>query len=202
MSKITFTIVDDHRLFADGLARILQETELFDLLKVYHSGSDFLEELGGVATDLFMIDIQLGELSGLELCSRIKEVFPASKVILISMIEAPHLIRQGIKNKADGFIPKTTDASILKEMVSRICSGEKVFVDKSSAQEDSSKINLLTEREMEIIHLIKGGKSTRIIAEELFLSEFTVETHRKNILKKLNLSSANELIAYAYANHL
>lgn len=202
MSKIRFTIVDDHRLFADGLARILQETQSFELIKLYNSGSEFLDELDHLDIDLFIIDIQLGELSGLDLCTKIKASQTESKVILISMIEAPHLIKLGQKNGADGFIPKTTDAHDLKEMVYKICQGEKIFVNKAVSSEGTDKINLLTEREMEIIHMVKSGKSTRTISEELFLSEFTVETHRKNILKKLQLSSANELIAYAYANHL
>lgn len=201
-TPITFTIVDDHRLFADGLARILQEDGAFQLLKVYNAGQDLIAELPESKSDLYIIDIQLGEVSGLDICLQIKSKYQNSKVILISMIQAPHIIKQGKKNGANGFIPKTTDAFLLKEMVNRICSGESVFVERDELTDDPNKIGLLTEREMEIIHLVKSGLTTKIIAEQLFLSEFTVETHRKNILKKLKLSTANELIAYAYANHL
>lgn len=199
---ITFTIVDDHRLFADGLARILQEDGAFQLLKVHNSEQALIDELSEIQSDLYIVDIQLGELSGLDLCLHIKAKYPEAKVILISMIQAPHLIKQGRKNGADGFIPKTTDASVLKEMVNKVCAGEMIFVERDVEIADPHNIDLLTEREMEIIHLVKSGLTTRVIADQLFLSEFTVETHRKNILKKLKLSSANELIAYAYANHL
>ncbi|WP_370088147.1 response regulator [Ekhidna sp.] len=199
---ISFTIVDDHRLFADGLARILHEDGAFQLQKVHNVTQSFIDELSQVQSDLYIIDIQLGELSGLDICVQIKEKYPEAKVILISMIQAPHLIKQGRKNGADGFIPKTTDASILKEMVNRVCAGETVFVERDEEISNPHSIELLTEREMEIIHLVKSGLTTRAIADQLFLSEFTVETHRKNILKKLKLSTANELIAYAYANHL
>ncbi len=195
---INFVIIDDHQLFADGLARILQEEGGFVLRAIYNS----IDEVEEIIADLVLLDIQLIGQSGLELCAQLRVKYPELKIILISMIQAPHVIREGELKGADGFIPKTTDAELLKEMVIKICEGEKVFLGMHQKEAEPNKISLLSEREMQIIHLIKGGLKSRVIAEKLFLSEFTVETHRKNILRKLGLSSANELIAYAYENHL
>ena len=199
MKTTNFTIIDDHRLFADGLARILQDDSSFVLVRVYNSGVEYLANIDQ-PSDLFIIDIQLGDMSGLDICKEIRTKHTEAKIILISMIQAPHLIRLAEQNGADGFIPKTTDAILLKSFVNQVCDDVKVFV--KDLVEGAQQINLLTDREMEIIHLIKTGMTTKAIAEKLFLSEFTVETHRKNILKKLKISTANELIAYAYANHL
>ncbi|UII33176.1 response regulator transcription factor [Fulvivirga ulvae] len=193
-----FLIIDDHQLFADGLARILEEEDNFTLTGIFNA----LDSSASIDADLVLLDIQLGVQSGLDLCTWLRERYTNMIIILISMIQAPHLIREGQKRGANGFISKTTDAELLKETVVKICRGENIFLGLPEKGSSLHEVNLLSEREMQIIHLIKQGLTSKMIAEKLFLSEFTVETHRKNILRKLKLNTANELIAYAYANHL
>ena len=205
MKKCEFIIVDDHQLFADGLTRILEEEEGFKNIGSFTSEEEVMNSLNESSPDIIFLDIQLRNCSGIDVCKEIISLFPNIKIVLISMIQAPHLIKEGIKNGASGYIPKTTDAQILKDTIKQIQAGEKIFVtgDRDSEIElENDKMNLLSEREMEIIHLIKKGMSSKSIAEKLFLSHYTVETHRKNILKKLNLTSAQELVAYAYEKHL
>lgn len=192
-------IVDDHQLFVDGLSRILLDVPDFSVVGILNDGENLMQEIEVNTIDLVLLDIQLAGKSGLELCTEIRNANSKVKIILISMIQAPHIMKLAEKSGANGFIPKTTDATILKEIILKICHGENVF---HAENIENSEINLLTDREMEIIYLIKQGQKTKAIAEKLFLSEYTVETHRKNILRKLHLGSANELIAYAYANHL
>jgi DNA-binding NarL/FixJ family response regulator len=193
-------IVDDHQLFVDGLSRILSDLSDLKIVGVYNDSIDLPLHLEEKSADLLLLDIQLNSgISGLELCKEIRKVNTQVKVILISMIQAPHILKEAEKNGANGFIPKTIDAGILKDLIIKICKGENIFYSEGTSNE---VINMLTDREMEIIHMIKQGHKTKTIAEKLFLSDYTVETHRKNILRKLQLRSASELIAYAYANHL
>lgn len=204
---IHFIVVDDHQLFADGLVRILQDEGDFQLTSICKNGDELFMHLEKSVTQLIFLDIQLQGASGLEICTEVKEKFPDIKIILISMIQGPHVIKDGMHRGANGYIPKTTDAALLKEVIRKVLEGENIFLGLENTpvdqpKSDYHKIDTLSPRELEIIGLVKKGMSTKAIAEQLFLSEYTVDTHRKNILRKLQLSSASELIAYAFANHL
>ena len=193
-------IVDDHQLFIDGLSRILADLSDFKIVGIYNDSADLISHIKEKSVDLILLDIQLNsEMNGLELCKEVRKVNTQVKIILISMIQSPHILKEAERNGANGFIPKTIDAGILKDLIIKICNGTNNFYSEGTSNE---VINMLTDREMEIIHLIKQGYKTKTIAEKLFLSDYTVETHRKNILRKLQLTSASELIAYAYENQL
>lgn len=199
-TQCRFVVVDDHQLFADGLVRILQDEPDFHPVAVLAHIDALWDILELNEVDLILLDIQLQGQSGLDICVHIRRQYPAVKIVLISMIQAPHISKEALRQGANGFVPKTTDAHELKGIVRQIWQGEDLFVHAELAEGDEK--TTLTEREMEIVHLIKNGQSTKAIAEQLFISEYTVETHRKNILRKLGINSATELIAYAYANHL
>lgn len=200
MRACRFIVVDDHQLFTDGLVRILKEERDFNPVAVFSNANDIWDGMRLHDVDLVLLDIQLRDQSGLDVCRHIRKLYPEVKIVLISMIQAPHILKEGLKQGANGYIPKTIDARLLKEILRRIWHGENVFLAIQDTTEETKQP--LTNREMEIIHLIKNGLSTKAIAEQLFLSEYTVETHRKNICRKLEVNSLAELIAYAYANHL
>ncbi len=207
ISTYSTIIVDDHQLFADGLVRILQDETDFVISGICNSAEQLLKQLKERVADLVILDNQMPQKSGLEICPEIKQQYPNTKVVFISMLDEWHIIKEVSEAGADGFIPKTTDASLLKTTLRAICRGEQVFISpKKNDQVKGTLANLgieqLTAREREVIKLIKEGKTSKAIAESLFLSEFTVETHRKNILRKLQLNSATELIAYAFEHHL
>lgn len=193
-------IVDDHALFADGLVRILQDETDFEIQAICQNERELFLELQQNAVDLLLLDIQLIDVNGLDICLKVKQEFPETKIILISMIEAAHVVEEARERGANGYIPKSTDASVLKDGVRKVLQGEAVFLKSEGA--NNELINQLSKREVEIIQKIKSGLTSKEIADELFLSEFTVKTHRKNILRKLNLNSVSELIAYAFTNHL
>lgn len=207
ISTNNILIVDDHQLFADGLVRILEDENDFKIIGICNSASQLLEQLKINVPDLVILDNQMPQKSGLEVCPEIKQQYPYLKVVFISMLDEWHIIKEIADAGADGFIPKTTDASLLKSTLRAICRGEQVFISpKKNNPLHTATANLgieqLTSREREVIKMIKEGKTTKQIADLLFLSEFTVETHRKNILRKLQLGSASELIAYAFEHHL
>ncbi|QEE50727.1 response regulator transcription factor [Flavobacterium alkalisoli] len=196
-------IVDDHRLFAEGLERILMDEPDFSLQGIYSNGNELLHHLNSKKPNLVMLDIQMAGIDGLELCKKIKSNYTDIKVILISMFESNTIINEAKNNGADGYIPKTTDASMMKKTIHDILEGSPVYlrpIAEECKEENSSLPNfhLISKRERDIIKLIKKGYTSKDMADELNISQYTVETHRKNILKKLNLKSVKDLIGLAY----
>lgn len=196
-------IVDDHLLFAEGLARILGDMQHLKLLKIVHSYNQVMQLLTQNKVDLILLDIKLKNENGIDICTLIKSLYPETKVILISMFDPNSLSLEIKKCNADGYIPKSTDAREVKEAINAVLEGENVFLELSSNSVEETLIEkLITSREKEIIALIKQGKTAKEIAEILSISIFTVDTHRKNILKKLNLNSVKDLIAFSFHNEL
>lgn len=199
--KTKIAIVDDHSLFADGLERILQDQPDIEVVAKCTSVDEFTTKLNEVSPQVLLLDIRMKGQNGLEFCAEIKEKMPFLKVILISMFESAEVIEQARMACADGYIPKSTDANLMKSSIQDVIQGNKVFLKPAPNAFEPSK-NPLSARETEIIKLLKKGMSSREIAEKLFISQYTVDTHRKNILTKLGLSSYKELIVYALENNL
>lgn len=197
-------IVDDHRLFAEGLYRILDEENDFTILSIQNNGQELMNQLNSLKPDLILLDIQMTGENGIVICENVKKKWPYIKIVLLSMFQEGDVIKQCRLAGADGYIPKTTDAEILKSNLREIMEGSQVFLELETtiltSDYYSSNPYVLSPRELEIIRLIKKGKTTKAIAEHLNISTFTVDTHRKNILKKLRLHSGKELIAFAYEN--
>lgn len=196
-------IVDDHLLFAEGLARILSDMQNLKLQKIASSYNEVTRLLSQQHIDLILLDIKLKDENGIDICLLIKNLYPHIKVILISMFDPDSLSVEIKKCNADGYIPKSTDAQIVKDTINAILQGEKVFLELgNNSVKETSIEKLITSREKEIIALIKQGKTAKEISDILNISVFTVDTHRKNILKKLNLSSIKSLIAFSFNNKL
>jgi DNA-binding NarL/FixJ family response regulator len=199
-------IVDDHSLFAEGLKRILEDDLNFKLTAIYTTAEDALHTFNNSPPELVLLDIQLPGMGGLDFCKHIKERYPKIKVVMISMFESTSIIADAKASNANGYIPKTTDAQLLKTSLYSIVNDEDVFLSKSSFTISSANqpyyISLLSKRELDIITYIKQGHTSKEIAEQLFISQFTVDTHRKNILKKLQLPSVKALIAFAHENRI
>lgn len=197
---IKICIVDDHQLFAEGLKRIIEDNENYKVVKICNNWKTLKLLLNNQTPHLILLDIQMKGINGIEICALLKESHPNIKIILISMLENSSIIEDGKKANANGFIPKTTDASLVKETVENVLKGIDSFINNQISLE-KKPIFLITKREKEIIKLIKSGCNTPTIAEKLAISKYTVDTHRKNILKKLNLNSTKELIGFAYENY-
>ncbi|MFI0429909.1 response regulator [Mariniflexile sp. HMF6888] len=200
-------IVDDHPLFTDGLVRILENESDFIIDGICNNSTELFHMMNSKTPDLLLLDIQMGGTNGLEICSAIKKSNPQIKVILISMFKSAKVINDGRKAGANGYIPKTTDANVVKATIRDVIVGKKVFIklgqsDTKTDFGEGNNVFLLSKREKEIIQLTKKGYTSKTIAGKISISQYTVETHRKNILRKLQLSSIKELISYAYENNL
>lgn len=194
-------IVDDHSLFADGLERILQDQKDIEVVAKCRSAEEFNIKLNQIIPHLVLLDIRMKGQNGLDLCKALKEKLPHIKIILISMFESSDIIEQAREAGAEGYLPKSTHAHLVKSSIKEVLMGHKVFL-KPSPSAFGNQIDVLSKREKEIIRLIKKGMSANEISNQLYISQYTVETHRKNIMQKLGVGSQRELIVYAFENHL
>jgi len=210
MEKIKLFLIDDHPMFLEGLVSILNDNEGIEIAGIAHSANEYLEKEGEVDTDVFIIDVNMPEMSGIEITKHIKEKNPMAKVLALSMYEDSIYIQKMIENGANGYIKKSSRIKELLEAIRVIVSGrtylgedlKKVIFAKFGRinmfedQEPVKPSNLST-REIEILGLIARDFSTKQISDKLFISELTVKTHRKNILAKTKVNSMVGLVKYA-----
>ena len=204
-------LADDHQLFLEGVKTVLEEMSNIAIVETVNSGTALLERIHAQDIDLILLDLNMPGVDGLKCLQQIKLEKPQIKVLVLTNYDQPQLIEHVKKLKAEGFMVKNSSASELKNAVSSIISGNSFFPDvkASSISEDNSyyfddflKKFKLTKREVDIIRLVCNGSSSKQIAAELNISEFTVTTHRKNIQYKINVKNVAGLIAFARQHNL
>src|SRR5690606_13223144 len=179
----------------------------FELKGAFTSAEEALRFLRSGDVDLLITDFNLPDVDGLSLIHAAKRALPELKIIVLSMHNEVHLVKEILRSGVNGFVLKNDSHKELIQAINEVLSG-KVFLSsdvsklliQSMDKPDEGK--LLTEREREILKLIAREYSNRDIAAELFISERTVETHRKNIFRKTGTNSLVGLIKFAYANNL
>jgi two-component system, NarL family, nitrate/nitrite response regulator NarL len=206
-------IVDDHQMLLDGIRALLQDVPNFQIVAEAHNGMQALEELKNTEVDIVVTDISMPDMNGIELTQKIKVDYPNIKVLTLSMFSEKQTIREMVDAGVSGYILKNTGKEELVGALTKIASGGIYFGDEVTNEmmrmmtdqdkEREKKIAVtLTFREKEILKLIAKEYSNVQIAAELFISERTVETHRKNIFRKTNTKSIVGLIKYAYEYNL
>jgi len=207
---VTIAIVDDHQIVIDGLKSLLQGHPVF---KVAIETTDPLLMTGlleNTAVDILLTDVMMPGMNGAELAKAVHRQFPQIKILALSMSGQGDLVNQMIdESDIAGYILKNIGKQELLKALEKISAGGIYFSDevlnemmKSSDRKKTSEEAHLTLREIEIIRLIEQEYSNKKIADSLFLSERTVETHRKNIFRKTKTSSVIGLIKYAYEHKL
>lgn len=192
---INLIIADDHKLFADGLYSLLKDEEDMHITDIANDGKELLSILQSVKPDIVLLDINMPGLNGLEAAKYIKQSYPSLKIIILSTYNADHLVDKSKNLGANGYLLKTTDKEELLQTIRLVWAGQACFpyrLPKTINEFDNDdflKQFNLTKREFEVLKLIKKEYTNQQIADELFLSIYTVETHRKNIMQKLNLKS-------------
>lgn len=203
--KIKVIIADDHSLFADGLEQIILSLPDFEVIAKPTNGRLLLQMLNRLTPDLILLDMNMPYMDGLEAAKIIKTNNHQVKIIIISMYYDNKLINTFKNQNIDGYIIKDTTAPVLKETILEVLKGNPTFVLPESQKNKISPLVKdsfqekfkLSVREIEIIKLIKEGHSSKQIASELELSVFTIDTHRKNIYRKLSVQGTAELISFA-----
>jgi two-component system nitrate/nitrite response regulator NarL len=196
-------IVDDHQMVIDGINLMIEGNPGFIIIGESTKPLAVLELLEHHATDILITDVGMPEMSGVELSRAVKNKFPDIKILALSMFGDSQVIAEMIDAGISGYILKNSGKKELIEALTKIAEGQNYFGQDITLQlMKSFKRNQeevkLTDREIEIIRMIEKDMTTRDIADKLFISERTVETHRKNILHKTNTQTVVGLLKYAY----
>jgi two-component system, NarL family, nitrate/nitrite response regulator NarL len=194
-------IADDHPLLIDGLSAIISAQANLSICATATSGKQLIQYIPVYKPDLIILDINLPEIDGIEAAKIIVNSYPLIKILNISTYFSDGLLSTLKSIPVDGFIPKQTDSRVVLDTINQILSGKTVFIKSTVVNnygiEAPKELALLSQREKEILRMIKKGMNSKEIAEELYLSAYTVETHRKNICSKLNLNQPGALNRYA-----
>jgi two-component system, NarL family, nitrate/nitrite response regulator NarL len=207
---IRIGLVDDHQIVIDGLAAVLQQQQLVQIVVTANSGEEMLEKLQHHTIDILLSDVMMEGMNGQQLAKTVKQQFPHIKIIALSMSGAGDIVEEMI-NDADicAYLLKQTDKEELLQSIITVHNGGQYFppqilnalLEQSQIKKQVLDIRLTT-RELEIIHLMEKDLSNKQIAGSLFISVRTVETHRKNIFRKTNTNNVLSLVKWAYEHQL
>ncbi|MCO5248723.1 MAG: response regulator transcription factor [Chitinophagales bacterium] len=219
MGKIKLFIVDDHPIFIDGIVNLLKDINDFDIIGTANNGQEFLDAIKKNQPDVVLMDINMPVMDGIEATKELRNTYPDIKVIALTMFNDIRFIKELLEIGAKGYILKNTSQEDLIKAIHTVVEG-KPFLDSevqakviSSISGDSDEdeiddkntdelVKNITGREMEILQLIALGLTSQDISEKLFISKNTVETHRKNLLAKLNVKNTASLLKFAYKKGL
>ncbi len=208
MDKIRIVVADDHHILLDGLKALLQKQKDMEIVGLYGNGRQLFESLPDTKAHIALVDINMPEMNGYETTQKIKQHFPQTNVIVLSMHDDATRIMEMIEIGASGYLLKNITDKELLEAIRSVAQGKLYFSAEVSekittfAVQQQRKLESpdepkLTDRELEILKLITQEYSNAQIAQTLFISERTVETHRKNMLRKTNNKTIVGLLKYA-----
>lgn len=207
MEKINIAILDDHQIVIDGLKLLLETSERLQVVLEHTNGFGFLELLRQkqVRIDVVLLDLIMPEIGGLDFGKLLKKEFPEIKIIILSMSSDGGIIYDLIESAdISGFVPKSSNRDVLIDAIVSIHNDGQYFTDDvlSNLQNYSNRRRAaedcnLSSRELEILKLIAKGFTTKQLAETLFISERTVQTHRKNISRKTGTHNVASLLDMA-----
>lgn len=205
--KINIVIVDDHPIVVEGLESLLLKHNSSFQVHTYGSAKafrTFMDSKPGI--DVVLLDINLPDGSGLDICKDIINQIPSVKIIALSNQIEQSIIRQMFDNGACGFLLKSTPSSKIISSIESVLQ-EQVIMDPEimrilTTPAQAKTFPSLTRREKQLIELMAQGKTTAIIADELFLSKFTVDTYRKNLLQKFKVKNSSELLMLVVQENL
>lgn len=197
-------------MLVQGLALLLAEQPDLTLVGQFTTGADLLAWLAAapqpLPADVLLLDLHLPAPDGLTLLPRLQRQWPALRVLVFSTAATPRIVEEVAAAGASGFVPKSAEAGELLAAIRAVHAGRRVFAAPATSRIPSSdigeadlllRLHRLSAREREVVGLVRQGLTTREMAEKLFLSEFTVSTHRRNIMHKLELSNVAALVQFA-----
>ena len=214
MKEINIILADDHRIFRDGIKSLLSDNEHINIIGEASSGNELLNLLKTHHPDVVIVDITMPGLSGIEVTKHISELYPEIKTMILSMHTDEEFVINSINAGAKGYLPKDTSKEELLAAIKIIFEGGeyysklvsdnflKSYFKKQKVEQNLKENEDLTQREIEILKLAAYGKSNKEIADKLYISTKTVDTHKYHILKKLKLKNTAEMVLYAVKNKI
>ena len=215
MELIKLIIVDDHKIVRDGIKAFSYGSGVFKVVGEACCERELMPLLEKTVTDIIVLDVSMPGPSGIDILSVIKNKYPSVKILMLSANDDEHTIIASIEEGADGFLHKDSSEEEFILAVKSVCNGETFFSDNikrflnnrfvtmirndSPEKTDKSK---LTNREIELIKYLSNGLLQKEIADKMNISQRTVETHKKNLQKKLGISSTVDIVKYAIKNNI
>jgi len=206
--KIRVMLADDHRLFREGLRTLLEQQADFEVVGVAADGQSVLTQVGTCRPDVVLMDVSMPGLNGLEATRRLQTEHPDVAILVLSMHADHRFVVEALRAGALGYILKDCEITELQEAIRSVCKRQ-IYLSRSIAEgvvreylaltgdRPNSAFSVLSAREREVLQMLAEGCSVKDIAGVLNVSIKTIETHRKNIMDKLNIRSIAELTKYA-----
>ncbi|WP_420579814.1 response regulator [Reichenbachiella sp.] len=203
MSKIKIIVADDHQLFREGIIALLSKNASLDIIGEAASASELFELMDKSAPHVVLMDISMPETNGLDAIKTARDKYPESRFIVLTMHAEGQYVVKAVRNGAFGYLIKNADENELIAAIEAVALGKKYFnseiselmIGNMALEGESHK--KLSDREMEVLELVSEGRTTKEIADQLFVSARTVDTHRVNMMKKLSVQNTAELIKKA-----
>lgn len=193
-------IVDDHPLVAEGIQSILETYDDIDIVGTLTNGQEAIDQVEALAPDVILLDLNMPQIGGLQATEIILERRPGTHILILSMHDSPEYISTALSHGAKGYVLKDVPTEEIKNAIDRVMAGERYLCTGavvSLTPKSSNDREPLTSREQTILLYLAQGHSNKEVAQELDISVRTVETHRKNIKRKLGISTTAGLTRYA-----
>lgn len=214
MNSVTVFIVDDHRLVREGFISIINDFKEFELIGEAENGQSALDKIATLTKlpDVILMDINMPKMNGVECTQKLIGKYPDVKIIALTMMNQSTHIKSMLKSGAVGYILKDCDQDELREAIQTVAEGNTYFSQSVSQQvmneltlskkQVKNAHELLSEREKEVLRLIVKDLSNKEIADQLYISVRTVDTHKQNLLSKTGTNSTAGLVVFAIKNEL
>ena len=215
--KIRVHIADDHQILIDGIIAVLNFEENIEVVGFSLNGIQVMDWFKKNDADILILDINMPQMDGIEVLNNLHKIKKKPKVIVLSSYDDVKLVKEVLQIGAQGFVPKKSAGEHIVNAVKKVANDEQYFTEdikekmmqtllnrpvKDSVSQDGVLISSLTKRELQVLKLVAQQYSTREIAEELHISESTVETHRKNLMKKVKVKNSVGLAIFALKNEV
>lgn len=199
-------IVEDHQMVIEGIKALLEGEDDIEWMGSAKLPQDLLLFLKSRQPDVILMDINLPQKNGLELCREVREKYPTIHIVALSVTNQPSIIKKMLENGASGYLLKDASKNEIIAALHQVVKGKDyVSFSVAEALKNNTPVNalpVLTKREKEVLELIADGLTNGEIAEKLFLTVATVDSHRKNMLTKFNVKNTAALVKLAIVNHL
>lgn len=214
MKAIRILIADDHSLIREGLRAVIQAHRGWELCGEAGNGRQAVELAKELRPDVVVLDLTMPELNGLEATRQLRATLPRTQILILTMHDSEALAQEVLAAGARGYVLKNDALELLPRAIEALAAGRMFFTPKvadlvmdslakgATPRGEAAVRSRLTPREREIVQSLAEGKSNKETADALGISINTVETHRKNVMSKLRLRSASDLVRYAIRNHL
>jgi len=206
--RVRILIADDHEIVCEGLRRLLETEEGFTVVGIVHSGRAAIEEATKLAMDVVVMDVKMPEVNGVEATRALREACPKSRVVGLSFHTEYHIVSDMLSAGAVGYVQKGSSPKLLIQAIKAAADSRgyldpvtsNVLIDRKARFPSAGmprNVSALTPRELEVLELLAEGLSPREAAGKLRLSVYTVHTHRRHIMEKLNIRNVVHLVRYA-----